>query len=94
VRNANEQMEDILYTLSTPEISVSCLACDVYIKKFSDLVFVPLGKRLNQAFPMGRTIHTEQREAYMKVYRKHDNLNGTVWFFSLRSLVSHTSNHG
>jgi hypothetical protein len=47
VRSANEQMEDIIYTLSTPEISVSCFfflenaqesCAPLYIKKIGKKV--------------------------------------------------------
>jgi hypothetical protein len=37
--SAHEQMEGILDTLSTPEISASCLACYVYIKKLCSSCF-------------------------------------------------------
>jgi hypothetical protein len=46
--SAHEQMEGILDTLATAEISALCLACDVYIESCSVPVFVPFGKMLTR----------------------------------------------
>jgi hypothetical protein len=45
--------------------------------------------------PYGKNLSFRTKGGHVwKLIIKHDNLNGTVWFSNLRSLVSHTSNHG